>query len=128
MSKSNCFTTTFSREQIHGSQTLLKSAWQHFYPNLPSIQDKLSSETCLKIISKVLGLFLNTMMADNIYSPHNWQKFPKQFQRQLSQKGKIIFGIFIAFLKSTWNFVYLEKKDQLHSWIIYEVTDSEKYS
>ena len=45
---------------------------------------------------------------------------------QLSEKGRIISAIFIAFLKSAWNSLYLEKKYQLHSLNISEVIDSEK--
>ena len=47
---------------------------------------------------------------------------------QLSEKGRIISAIFIAFLKSLWNFLYLEKKYQLHNLNISEVIDSEKCS
>ena len=50
------------------------------------------------------------MTADNMYSPHNWEKFQERLQTQLSGKGKIMSAIFIAFLKSTSNFVHLWKK------------------
>ena len=50
-------------------------------------------------------------MADNMYSPHNWQKFPQRPQTYLCEKPKIHFAIFIAFLKSTQKFLYLEKNE-----------------
>ena len=128
MPKSNCFRATFSSEHIHGSQALPKSAWQHFYPKFPLIKDKLSWKRCLWIRSKNLRLFGNTLIADNMYSPHNWEKFRQRLQTHVSKKGKIIFGIFIAFLKSALNFVYLEKQDQLDSLNSSEVIDSEKCS
>ena len=45
---------------------------------------------------------------------------------QLSEKRKIISGIFIAFLKSTINLLYLEKNYLLDTLNISEVIDSEK--
>ena len=45
---------------------------------------------------------------------------------QLSEKRKIISGIFIAFLKSTMNLLYLEKNYLLDTLNISEVIDSEK--
>ena len=32
----------FESQRFHGSQTLLKSTWQHFYPKFPLIENKLS--------------------------------------------------------------------------------------
>ena len=128
MPKSNCFRKIFGSERNHGSQTLPKSVCQNFYPNFPLIQNKLSWKTCPAIISKFLGLFIRTLTPDNMHSPHNWEKFRQRLQRQLSQKRKLISGIFVAFLKSAWNFVYFEKKNQLQSLNIFGVLHSEKFS
>ena len=46
----------------------------------------------------------------------------------MSRKGKIIFGLFIEFLKYAWNFAYLQKQDQFDSLNISEVIDSKKCS
>ena len=124
--KNNCFRTHFGSERVRGSQTLHKSPWQHFYPNFPLIQEKLSWKTCLWIRYKILGLFVNTLTADKMYFPHHWKKFSQRLQTQLSEKQKIISWIFIPFLKFPWNFLCLEKKDQLDSLNISEVIDSEK--
>ena len=67
-------------------------------------------------------------MADNVYSPRNWEKFPQRLRTHISQKQKIIARIVFRFLKSAWSFLYFEKKTWLHSLIISEVTDCEKYS
>ena len=128
MPKSNSFRTNFGNERIHGSQTLPKSGWQQFYTRFPLIREKLSWKTCVSIRSKILGLFVNTLTPVNMNSPHNWEKFPQQLQRQICQKGKIISGIFNSFFKDKWNFLFLEEKGQLHRLNIYEVIDSEKYS
>ena len=42
MSESSCFGTPFEIQRVHVSQTLLKSARQHFYPNFPLTTDILS--------------------------------------------------------------------------------------
>ena len=47
------------------------------------------------------------------------------FQMQLSQKKKTFSQLFAAFLKSRFNFEYFEKKDDPHSFCIFEITDSE---
>ena len=64
----------------------------------------------------------------NRHSPHNWEKFQQRLQTQFSEERKLISTIFIAFLKSSWNFVYLEKKDQFRNLSISEDIDSEKCS
>ena len=128
MPKTNCSKTTFGSEGIHRSETLLKAACQQFYPHFLFIQDKLSWKRCLLIRSKILQLFVTRLTARNMYSLHNWQKFTQGLQRYISQKGKTISGIFNTFLKSTWKFVYLGKKDQLDSLNISDVFDAKKYS
>ena len=128
MPKTNSSKTTLGNEPIHRSQTLPKSACQHFYQSFQLIKDKLSWKTCLLIRSKILQLFVTTLTARNMYSFHNWQKFTQGLQRYISQKGKTISGIFNTFLKSTWKFVYLGKKDQLDSLNISDVFDAKKYS
>ena len=45
--KNQLLQNNLASELIRESKTLLKSAWQHFYPNFLLIQDNLSSKTCL---------------------------------------------------------------------------------
>ena len=54
------------------------------------------------------------------------QNLPKQFQTPLSQKQKIFFGFFIAFLKCAWNVEHFQKKDDYPSLIISEIIDAER--
>ena len=44
---------------------------------------------------------------------------------QLSQKQNTFSQFSAAFLKSSWNFEGFEKKDDPHSFCIFEITDSE---
>ena len=71
-------------------------------------------------LSQILNLrqFVNTLTADDKYSRHNKENFPKQIHMQLSQKPKTVSDLFIAFLKSTSNSRYFEKEDVSISGII----------
>ena len=56
------------------------------------------------------GPFFNTFSADDKYSRRNMQNFQQQLQTALSQKQKIFWAIFIAFLKPTSNLEHLKNK------------------
>ena len=85
MPKRSCFRTAFGSQGFHELETLLKSAWQDFYPNFPLILDKLSWKTSPLIRSEILGLFVNTLMAAHMYSRRNWEKISHRVKTQLSQ-------------------------------------------
>ena len=44
--------------------------------------------------------------------------------KQISRKKKTFSGFFVAFLKSTWNLEYFEKKYQSHSLSVTEIINS----
>ena len=95
----SCFRTPFRIQRLKGSQTLLKSARQRFYPNFPLISNKFSCLSYLLIGSEILEPFVNTLMADHMYSCHNWKKSLQQVQTQLSSKRKNIFWSFHCIFK-----------------------------
>ena len=74
--------------------------------------------------SKILGLFVNTLTAEYMYSGRNMQTFTQQVQTPLSLKQKIFSGLFIAFLKSTLNGEDFQKKGESSSLSISEIIDS----
>ena len=71
-------------------------------------------------------MFVNTLTADDQYSLLNRDNLTQPIRTQLFQKQKAFSGFFLAFLKSTLNFEHLQKKDDLHSGSISEITHSEK--
>ena len=71
--------------------------------------------------SELLGQFLNTLTSDYKYSRQNLENLWKQVPRQISRKMETFSGFFIAFLKSTLNLEYFEKKDQSHSLSITDI-------
>ena len=78
------------------------------------------------VISKILGLFANTLTAEYMYSGRNMQTFTQQVQTPLSWKQKTFSGFFIAFLKSTWNGEPFQKKGESSSLSISEIIGSKK--
>ena len=76
--------------------------------------------------SDILGLFVNTLTADNMYSQCNVHNFAQQVQTPLSQKYKTFCGFFIAFLKCAWNLEHFEKIYEYPCLIILEIMDCER--
>ena len=101
MPSNSCLKTPFANQRVKGSKTLLKSARQHFYANLPLISNKLSFVWCLIVWSQDLGLLFNSLTADHMYSSQSWQKLLQEVQLQLSSKPLTFSSNFIAFSKST---------------------------
>ena len=77
------------------------------------------------VISEPLRHSVNILTADFKYSRWNWEKLPQQVPMQTPLKLKICSRFFIAFLKSTLNLEYFEKKDQSHSLSITEIINCE---
>ena len=71
-------------------------------------------------------MFVNTLTADDHYSLLNRDNLTQPIRAKLSEKQKAFFQFFVAFPKSTLNFEHLQKKDDLHSRFISEITHSEK--
>ena len=106
----SCFRRPCDNQPVNGFQTLLKSARHHYYPIFPCIWDILSWKKSALVWSEILWLFVNTLTADNKYSPCNVHNFAQQVQTPLSQNQKTFWGFFIPFLKYAWNLEHFEKK------------------
>ena len=66
------------------------------------------------------------MTAEYTYSLRNMQTFTQQVQTPLSLKQKSFTGVFIDFLKSTWNGEYFQKKGESSSLSISEIIDARR--
>ena len=71
-------------------------------------------------------MFVNSLTADDQYSLLNRDNLLIPIRTQLFQKRQAFSQFFLAFSKSTLNFEHLQKKDDLHSRFISEITHSEK--
>ena len=67
------------------------------------------------MICKILGLFVNTLAADDKYSLLNRDNFAQSIKMQLSEKQKIFSECFSAVLKSKLNFEHFQKRKDPHS-------------
>ena len=75
------------------------------------------------MICKILGLFVNTLTADESYSLANANILTQQIQMQLPKKQKIFSECFPVFFKSRLGFEHFEKKRDPHSLFISKLTD-----
>ena len=92
---------TLGNQSVKGSKTLLKSARELFYANVPLISNKLSCVSCLLVGSEILKPLFTTLMADDMYCCCNWQKIQQQVQSQVSPKPSTSSPSFIPFSKFT---------------------------
>ena len=116
--ESLCFRTPFQSQSVHGTQTLLKPALQHFYLIFSLIYDKLSWKASLLVRFEILGLLGNTLTADYMYSRHRWEKSHQQViipPTLLSQNKKYLLKILLHFYNLRKIFPILKKKDHLHT-------------
>ena len=60
-------------------------------------------------------MFVNTLTADDKYSPLNRDNLTQPIRTKLSQKQQAFSEFFLAFSKSTLNLEHFEKKDDPHS-------------
>ena len=65
---------------------------------------QLSWKKSVLVVCKILGLFVNTLTADDKYSLLNRENFTQPIQMQLSQKQKTFSEFLSAVLKCKLNF------------------------
>ena len=78
--------------------------------------------------SELLGQFVKTLTADYKYSRQIRENLSQQVPMQISLKMKTCSRLFIAFLNSTLNLDYFEKKDQSQSLSLTEIINCERGS
>ena len=77
-------------------------------------------------LGEILGVFVNTLTADEKYPVQDCQSLPLPNQMQLSEKAKFSSQSFAPFLESNSNFKLFERKDDRHSQSFSEITGCEK--
>ena len=126
-SKKSGLRKSFDKQHSKGAQTLLKFERQYLYHIYWSIWKQLTYKESLLVICKILRLFFfKTLSAEGKYSLLNTDNLKQPFQMQLSQKQKTFSEFFSKFLKSSLNFEYFKKNNDLHSWCFFQITDYEK--
>ena len=125
MSKKSRFRGCLDKQYGKRAQALLKYGSQNLYRIHWSLARKLFSEKFLLLTRHNLGLLINTLAADEKYPVLNRSNLTLPIRMQLSQKQKRFSHFFVAFLKSRLSFEKFGKKDDPHSFSIFEITDSE---
>ena len=74
----------------------------------------------------MLGVFCNTLTANDKYPDRDCLNLLSPIQMQLSLKPTICSDLFVPFLESTSNFKHFEKKDDSHSYFILEIRHCER--
>ena len=81
----------------------------------------------LFVLSEILRLFLETLVADDKYSLLNQKNLLEPIRMQLSKKQNSISQFFAPFLKSMTSFEHFKKQNDRHSLCIFDFTDSERH-
>ena len=104
MSKKPCFRTLSDSQPVKGYQTLVKICMTAFLSYFLSLWGKLGRKMSMLVICELLGLFGNTLTADDKYSLCNRENLPQPIQIQYPKKQKTLSEFSAPFLKSTPHF------------------------
>ena len=107
--------TPFNSQHVNGSQISLKSASHYFYLNSPSLWAKLILKISLLVVCEILGVFVDTLTADDKYNLGNCDNLQLPITVQLSKKLKT-FSQFFCTIKGIYiKFETFRTKYHLHS-------------
>ena len=81
----------------------------------------------LLVICGILGLFVNILSANDKYFVCYRKFFLQPIQMQLSKKQNTFFQFMAPFLKFTSTSKHFDKKDDLHTSCISQITDGQIY-
>ena len=125
MSKKYGFRRPFSKQHGKRAKALLKSVSEYLYHIYWSFPSQSSSKMSLFLTCQILGLFVNTLAADEKYRLLNRDNLTIPIQTQLSRKQKTFSEFFAALLKFRLNFKYFKKKYYPYRFCISQILDSE---
>ena len=98
MSKNPGFRTPFDSQHAKGSKRLLKIARKHFYYNFSWLWEEKRKISLLEIF-EILGLFVNTLTADDEYSLCKSENLPPQLKYNFLTNKKLFPNLLFRF----WN-------------------------
>ena len=78
------------------------------------------------VICLILGMFRNTMTANDQFPVHDYVNLLSPIEMHLSLKPRIFSHFFVPFLESTSNFKHFEKEDDHHAYFLSEITECER--
>ena len=75
------------------------------------VSEKLIWKMSSLVLTEILGVFLNTLIGDAMYSVQDCENLPLPIQMQLPEKRKRFSQFSVPFLETTSNFKHFERKD-----------------
>ena len=84
LTKKPHFRTSFDSQHVKGSQTIVKSSWEHFYHIFPSPWGGMIWNISPLLKFQMIGVFVNTWTADYNYPVPDCQNLLFPVQMQLS--------------------------------------------
>ena len=108
-SKKKCFRTPFESQHVKASQTLVNSTWEHFHHIFSSLWENLTWKISPLVICQILGIFRNTLTANDKYAFLDWENLPTPTQMQWSFKPKTFSDFLNLFPEYTSKFEDFEK-------------------
>ena len=112
--------TPFDTQHVKESEKRLQSARENFYHIFSSLCKKLIWKISPSVIRQILGVFRNTLTANDKHPLWDCENFHIPIQNEK------VSSIFVLFLEFTSNLENFEKEDGLHSCCISEITDCER--
>ena len=79
-----CFRSSSDSQQVKGPQALVESAWQDFYHIFSSLWGELIRKISPLLMWEILGVFVNTLTADDKYTVRDCENVNLPIQMQLS--------------------------------------------
>ena len=97
LSEKSRFRRTFVKLYGKRSRTLMKFEGQHLYQIHWSLWKQLSCKKYLLVICRILGLFVNSLAANDKYSLLSRDNLTQPIDIQLSKKQKMFLEFFLHF-------------------------------
>ena len=117
MSKKSHFGGTFNKQHSQRAQALLKSSSQHLYYIHWSLATKCRSKKSLLLTCQILGLLVNTLVADEKYPVLNRENLTIPIQMKLSQKRTFFLNFLLHFSNVSQILNALKKKMSLIAFV-----------
>ena len=124
--KKHHFRNSFDNQHVKESQSLAKYAWEHFHHIFSSLCQTLIWKNSPLVICWILGVFRNTLTANAKYPVRDCENLSSPIQMQLSLYPKFFSDWSFVLLEFTSNFKDFQKKDDLHSYFLSEITDCQR--
>ena len=86
LSKQRGFRKLFDSQDVKTSQILRKSLWESFYQVFSSFLRKVIWKMSPLVLAEILGVFVNTLTADEKYCAQDCGNLPLPIPMQLSKK------------------------------------------